>query len=132
MIKSAWKITDQSHCFQSAKKYLRDEMFWFLTENNLISYNQSGKPGESCISQLLSITHKTDKSFDDRFEVRGFFLAGIYPSSFTNVHFWTKIEFSNVLFHNIQSQNCKMQVRVQRSFKLWSWFMAEPWWEFRK
>ena len=24
-------------------------------------------------------------------------ISGIYPSSFTNVHFWTKTEFSNVL-----------------------------------
>ena len=32
-------------------------MFEFLTENNLISDNQSGfKPGDLCINQLLSIT----------------------------------------------------------------------------
>ena len=50
-------------------------MFGFLIENNLISSNQSGfKPGDSCINQLLSITHEIYKSFDDGFEVRGVFL----------------------------------------------------------
>ena len=50
-------------------------MFRFLIENNLISSNQSGfKPGDSCINQLLSITHEIYKSFDDGFEVRGVFL----------------------------------------------------------
>ena len=34
----------------------------------------------------------------------------IYPSSFTNIPFWTKIEFLNVLFHNKQPRNyCKRQ-----------------------
>ena len=38
------------------------------------SPNQSGlKPGDSCINQLLSITHDTYKSFDCGYEVRGVF-----------------------------------------------------------
>ena len=51
-------------------------MFEFLfTENNLISDNQSGfKPGDSCINQLLSITHKIYQSFDDNHEVRAIYL----------------------------------------------------------
>ena len=50
-------------------------MFKFFTSNNLISPNQSGfKPGDSCINQLLSITHEIYKSFDDGLEVRGVFL----------------------------------------------------------
>ena len=37
--------------------------------------NQSSfKPGDSCINQLLSITHNIYKSFDDGYEVRGVFL----------------------------------------------------------
>ena len=41
----------------------------------MISSNQSGlKPGDSCINQLLSITHEIYKCFDDGFEVRGVFL----------------------------------------------------------
>ena len=50
-------------------------MFSFLIENDLISQNQSGfKPGDSCINQLLSITHEIYKSFDDEWKVRGVFL----------------------------------------------------------
>ena len=50
-------------------------MFKFFVEDELISPNQSGfKPGNSCINQLLAITHEIYKSFDDGFEVRGVFL----------------------------------------------------------
>ena len=50
-------------------------MFKFFTSNNLISPNQSGfKPGDSCINQLLSITHEIYKTFDDGLGVRGLFL----------------------------------------------------------
>ena len=50
-------------------------MFKFFTENELISPNQSGfKPADSCINQLLAITHEIYKSFDRGFEVRGVFL----------------------------------------------------------
>ena len=49
-------------------------MFKFFKENELISPNQLGfKPGDSSINQLLAITHKIYKSFDDGFELRGFF-----------------------------------------------------------
>ena len=51
-------------------------MFEFFTENNLISDNQSGfKPGDSCVNQLLSITHEIYQSFDDNLEVRAVFLG---------------------------------------------------------
>ena len=50
-------------------------MFEFFTEYNLISDNQSGfKSGDSCVNQLLSITHEIYLSFDDNLEVRGVFL----------------------------------------------------------
>ena len=50
-------------------------MFTFFTENNLISPNQSGfRSGDSCVNQLLAITHEIYKSFDEGFEVRGVFL----------------------------------------------------------
>ena len=50
-------------------------MFGFFLDKGLISANQSGfKPGDSCINQLLSITHNIYKSFDDGYEVRGAFL----------------------------------------------------------
>ena len=48
-------------------------IFKFFTFNNLISPNQSGfKPGDSCINQLLSISHKIYKLFDDGLEKRCF------------------------------------------------------------
>ena len=50
-------------------------MFRFFLDNKLITSNQSGfKPGDSCINQLLSITHEIYKSFDDGLEVRSVFL----------------------------------------------------------
>ena len=55
---------------------MHKEIFSFSIENDLKSQNQSGfKPGESCINQLLSITHEIYKSFDDGWEVRGVFLG---------------------------------------------------------
>ena len=49
---------------------LHNNMYELFTESNLISANQSGfKPGDSCINQLLSITHEIYKSFDDGLEV---------------------------------------------------------------
>ena len=49
-----------------------NKMFKFVIENELIFSNQSGfKPGDSCVNQLLSITHEIHKSFQ---EVRSIFL----------------------------------------------------------
>ena len=62
-------------CGKILESLIFNEMFSFLIENNLISSNQFGfKPEDSCIKQLLSITHKIYKSFDKGFEVRGVFL----------------------------------------------------------
>ena len=50
-------------------------MFSLFLANNLLAPNQSGfKPGDSCINQLLLITHEIYSSFDDGFEVRSVFL----------------------------------------------------------
>ena len=44
-------------------------------ENKITSSNQSGfKPGDSCINQLLSITHEIYESLGVRLEVRSVFL----------------------------------------------------------
>ena len=57
------------------ERLIYNSLFDFFIANELISPNQSGfKPGDSCINQLLSITHKIYKSFDDGYEVRGIFL----------------------------------------------------------
>ena len=52
-----------------------EEMFAFFIDNKLIAANQSGlKTGDSCIKQLIAITHKICQSFDEAYEVRGVFL----------------------------------------------------------
>ena len=57
------------------ERLLYDRMFEFFTENNLISENHSGfRPGDSCINQLLSITHEIYQYFDDSLETRAVFL----------------------------------------------------------
>ena len=57
------------------ERLMFNEMFEFLIENKLISSSQSGiKPGDSCINQLLSITHGINISFDDGLEVRSVLL----------------------------------------------------------
>ena len=62
-------------CGKILEKLIFNEMFKFFIENDLISPNQSGfKPGDSCINQLLSITHDIYKYFDCGYEVRGVFL----------------------------------------------------------
>ena len=62
-------------CSKIFERLIFNEMFEFFIENNLISQHQSGfKPGNSCINQLLSITHETHQSFDDDFDVRSVFL----------------------------------------------------------
>ena len=57
------------------ERLIYNKMLEFFTENELISQNQSGfKPGDSCISQLLCITHDIYQSLDDGLETRAVFL----------------------------------------------------------
>ena len=49
--------------------------FHLFNDNNLISPNQSGfRPSDSCINELVAITHEIYKSFDEGLEVGGIFL----------------------------------------------------------
>ena len=49
-------------CRKIFEKLIFNEMFKFFIENKLISPNQSGfKPGDSCVNQLLAITHEIHK-----------------------------------------------------------------------
>ena len=62
-------------CGKILERLIYNKMFEFFTENELISQNQSGfKPGDSCISQLLCITHDIYQSLDDGLETRAVFL----------------------------------------------------------
>ena len=57
------------------ERILYNEMYPFFSLNELISPNQSGfKQGDSCIDQLLSITHDIYQSLDEGYEMRGVFL----------------------------------------------------------
>ena len=47
----------------------------FLSDNNLLSLNQSGfRSGDSCINQLLSINHEILNAFDKGYEICEIFL----------------------------------------------------------
>ena len=62
-------------CDKSFEKLIFNEMFMFFNENNLISQKQSGfKPGDSCLNQLISITHEIYESLDEGLDVRSTFL----------------------------------------------------------
>ena len=55
---------------KTLERLMFNEMSEFFVENKLISSSQSGfKPGDSCINQLLSITHEIYISFDEGLDV---------------------------------------------------------------
>ena len=59
------------------EKVIYDKLFRYFQENKFLSDHQSGfRCGDSCISQLLAITHEIYKSFDANpsLETRGVFL----------------------------------------------------------
>ena len=59
------------------EKIIFNSLFKYLEDNKLLNCNQSGfRLGDSCVHQLLSITHETYKSFgaNPSLEVRGVFL----------------------------------------------------------
>ena len=61
-------------CGKIFEKLRLNEMFQFFNDN-LISPKQSGfKPGDSCINQLISITHEIYEALDAGFKVRSVFL----------------------------------------------------------
>ena len=71
------KIIALYPCYQFVARYLKElyNAYNYLIDNNLISQNQSGfKRGDSCINQLISITHDILNLLDEGHEVRGIFL----------------------------------------------------------
>ena len=64
-------------CGKVFEKIIFNSLFVYLNNNNLLNSNQSGfRPGDSCVNQLISITHDIYKAFDANpsLEVRGVFL----------------------------------------------------------
>ena len=59
------------------EKIIFNRIYNFLSEENLLIYNQCGfRPSDSCVNQLLSITHEIFEAFDcnPTLEVRSVFL----------------------------------------------------------
>ena len=64
-------------CSKSLERLIFNKMLGFFIENGLISQHQSGfKPGDSCINQLLSITHEIYQSFDEVLDVLVSIISG--------------------------------------------------------
>ena len=62
-------------CGKIFERLIYNVMYDILTENDLLSPNQSEfRSGDSCINQLLSINHEILNAFDKGLEVRGIFL----------------------------------------------------------
>ena len=80
-------------CSKTFQRLIFNEMFGFFNESDLISQYQSGfKPGDSCINQLLSITHEIYQSFDEGFDV-----CSVYFSTYLRplIQYGTMVLFSN-------------------------------------
>ena len=64
-------------CGKIFDRLIFNSLFNYFIENNLLSPHQSGFiPGDSCVQQLISITHEIYNAFDcnPSLEVRGVFL----------------------------------------------------------
>ena len=64
-------------CSKIFEKVIFDSIFNFMIQNNLLNSCQSGfRPNDSCINQLISITHNIYRAFDANpsLEIRGVFL----------------------------------------------------------
>ena len=64
-------------CSKIFEKLIYNSLYKFLEDRNLLNPNQSGfRSGDSCINQLISITHDIYTAFDANpsLEVRGIFL----------------------------------------------------------
>ena len=80
-------------CSKIFERIIFNEIFRFFIKNDLISQHQSGfKPGDSCINQLLSITHEIYQSFDEGFDV-----CSVYFSTYLRplIKYGTMVLFSN-------------------------------------
>lgn len=59
-------------CGKIFEQLIYKEMYEFFDESNWLSSSQSlFKPGDTCIDQLISITHDIYKSFNEGYKVRG-------------------------------------------------------------
>ena len=69
-------VSSLAICSKIFEKITFNSLFEYLKDNKHLNCNQSGfRSGDSCVNQLLSITHEIYKSFDSNpsLEVRGVF-----------------------------------------------------------
>ena len=65
MIKNYRPVSLLSICEKVFEKIILSSLFVYLNYNNLLNSNQSGfRPGDSCVHQLIPITHNIYKAFD--------------------------------------------------------------------
>ena len=73
-----WEVShwmEKSECGSNLQERWQANNKKKFIENNLIFKNQSGfRASDSCINQLLSITHEIYQSFDDNLDIRAVFL----------------------------------------------------------
>ena len=87
-----------------------------MTANKLILENQSGfRPGDSCVNQLLSVTHEIYHSLGNGLEVKGIFLD--FSKAFDKIWHESLIPTLNqyVISENLRltiffKKNCKQRV----------------------
>ena len=95
-------------------------LFKYLEDNKLLNCNQSGfRSGDSCVHQLLSITHEIYKSFDANpsLEVRGVFLD--ISKAFDRVWhdgFLYKLKFLGICGRYYNLIQSSLDIRHQRVF----------------
>ena len=80
-VKIFLRIIDQYHYYLSVENFFEkciyNTLYSYLESNDILSKYQSGfRKGDSCISQLLAITHEIYSNFDayPSLETRGIFL----------------------------------------------------------
>ena len=108
-------------CGKFFEKLIYNETFSFFLVNNLLAPKQSGfKPSDSCINQLLSISHKIYSSSDDEFEVRSVFLDRVWHE---RIRFKLKQNgISNDLLNILSDflQNRKQRVTLNGQSSSWT------------
>ena len=76
LIINYWPVSLLPICGKVFEKIIFNSLFVYLNNNNLLNSNQSGFRSDSCVNQLITITHDIYKAFDVNppLEVRGVFL----------------------------------------------------------
>ena len=119
-------------CSKIFEKIILNSLFEYLEDNKLLNCNQSDfSSGDSCLHQLLSITHEIYKSFDANLsvEVRGVFLD--ISKTFDRV--WHvgllyKLKLLGICgsYHNlVQSFLHSSHQRVVLNGQSWKWSLVE-------